>query len=115
MSAPVLNLEQFAKLHGLTTTADVESHIHAGLRSAPQTKTFKRFYANGLLRRQEERDRTKAAYAAAIASGEILAPPEPTLVDRASGHPDNHSVQAARRLLLKRDPMGAIWANFFGS
>ena len=72
MSEPrPLTLVQFAHEHGLVTTADVESHIHAGLRSMPTTKTYARWNAATLAKLQSERDATTAAYRAAIQAGEI--------------------------------------------
>ena len=100
---PVQTLEQFARERGLTTTADVDSHIHAGLRSAPQTKTYARWNKAKLEKLQAERSATHAAYQAAIDAGEIR---EMTSRERleatANGHDDNPAVQAARRLLAKR-------------
>ena len=99
---PVMNLVQFAMATGGTTTADVDGHIHAGLRSAPQTKTHKRFHEGTLLELQEKRDATVEAYELAIAEGWIHRPEPTTLQERAVGDPDMPSTQAAMRLLAKR-------------
>lgn len=99
---PVMNLVQFARATGGVTTADVDSHIIAGLRCAPLTKTFRRFYYRMLAELQEKRDSTTAAYERAIAEGQILRPVLFTLEEKASGHPDNPSVQACIRLLERR-------------
>jgi hypothetical protein len=96
-----LTLAQFAAEVGGTTDADVQGHIHAGLRSAPTTKTHAAFYARRLTALQTERDATREAYRKAVACGEIAEPVD-TLERVADGHPDNQSVQAARRLLAKR-------------
>lgn len=100
--APIQTLEQFAKEKGLVTTADVDSHIHAGLRSAPQTKTYARSNKAKLEELQGKRDETVAAYREAIAKGEIR---EPTRIEKlraaAAGHEDNAATHAARRLLAK--------------
>jgi hypothetical protein len=97
-----LNLEQFSRLVGGTTSADVLGHIHAGLRSAPQTKTHKRFMERRYHELQEAVAATKEAYEQGIVEGRILRPRPLTLEERASGHPDNPSVQAARRILERR-------------
>jgi hypothetical protein len=99
---PVLSFHQYAALHGLTTDEDVYMHIQAGLRSAPQTKTHKRWYEGKTLKLQDARDASKAAYAEALRQGTVLPPPPTTLEEKAKGHPDNPSVQAAIRLLAKR-------------
>jgi hypothetical protein len=99
-----MNFVQFCTQRGLTTDYDVESHIHAGLRSAPTTKTYKRWFEKRLNDLQGARDYAKAEYAKAIASGEIVVANETRrerLMRLAEGHPDNESVQAARRLLAK--------------
>lgn len=98
----VQNLVQFAVERGMVTDHDVLSHIHAGLRSMPTTKTYARRNSQELRRLQVARDATVAAYQAAVESGDIIPPPKPTLEDRASGHPDLASTQAAIRLLGKR-------------
>ncbi len=100
---PIMTLEQFAKAHGLITTADVDGHIHAGLRSKPQTKTYDRWNAAELKRLQDARDATHRAYREAIARGDIREPSSlERLQDTAAGHPDNQSTQAAQRILAKR-------------
>lgn len=103
MTPPVMSLEAFARLHGLTTTADVQGHIHAGLRSKPTTKTYQRWYDRRLAELSAARDATEAAYRAAVAAGAVR---EPTVLERlhatAAGHPDNPSVAAAQRVLAKR-------------
>lgn len=101
-STKTKTLAQFAHERGLITDADVQGHIHAGLRSMPTTKTYARWNKRRLGDLQAARDDTKAAYQAAIEAGEIVAPPKPTLEERAKGHPDNPSTQAAIRLLAKR-------------
>lgn len=101
--APIAKtLEAFARERGLVTTADVDSHIHAGLRSKPQTRTYQRWYDNELTRLQAARDETMRLYRAEIEAGRLVAP---TALDRyaatAAGHPDNPSTQAAKRMLAK--------------
>lgn len=98
----VQNFVQFAIERGLTTDADVQSHIHAGLRSAPTTKTYKRWNEQTLARLQSERDHAHELYDAAVAAGDVIRPAKPTLEERANGNPDLESTKAAKRLLAKR-------------
>jgi hypothetical protein len=95
-----MNLEQFARAFGGKTDADVLGHIHAGLRSAPTTKTYKRFYASKLAELQAERDATRERYRAALAAGTIRAPEPPSLEQTAQG--EGEAAEAARRVLAKR-------------
>jgi hypothetical protein len=97
-----MNLVQFAQATGGTTTADVDGHIHAGLRSAPQTKTYKRFYDRTLVELQAKRDATTKAYELAVAEGRVRRPEPRTLEEKAAGDPGMPSTQAAMRLLAKR-------------
>lgn len=97
-----VNLEQFAASRWLETRAHVQGHIHAGLRSAPTTKTYRRWYERELRRLIAASQETERAYAEAIASGEIVGPDMSRVAQlerTAAGHPDNPSTQAARRLL----------------
>lgn len=100
---PTQNIYEFARLRGLVTDADVQGHTHAGLRSAPQTKTYKRFYERKLLELLNAWGATKKAYEAAIEAGEILRPARRTTEEIAQGHPDLASTQAALRILAKRE------------
>jgi len=110
-----MNLTQFADETAGVTDSDVFMHINAGLRSAPTSGSYKRRFDAETSRLQAVRDATAAAYRAEIAAGRIV---EPTisLEERADGHPDNRSTQAARRLLERRasamtakeTPAGAI-------
>lgn len=98
----VQSLAQFCHEHDLTTTADVDSHIHSGLRSMPTTKTYARWNARALAELQAKRDHARNLYYEAIASGEVVEPPKPTLEEVANGLPELVSTQAAKRLLEKR-------------
>jgi hypothetical protein len=98
--ARVLNLVQFAVETGGKTDHDVESHIHAGLRSKPGTKTYARWYDRTLRELQDARDATRTAYRAALASGELVAPERPSLEVTARG--EGAAAEAARRVLAKR-------------
>jgi hypothetical protein len=102
----VMTFEQFMAREWLDGTPDVDSHIHAGLRCSPETKTYKRWHRAELerlkTRRDEMREEAGRLYVKAIESGEVR---EPTRRERlsitASGTPDNPSVRAARNLLKK--------------
>lgn len=98
-----MNLTQFAVSMGLPTSHDVESHIHAGLRSKPTTKTYQRRFDAELRRLQAGRDEAVRLFREAVASGEIVDADAAIDLERvAQGHPDNRSTQAAIRLLAKR-------------
>lgn len=98
----VQNLVQFAQERGLITDFDARSHIHAGLRSAPQSKTYQRWYKSETERLLAAAAETESAYVAALETGKIVAPTKPTLEERAAGHPDLEATKAAKRLLGKR-------------
>jgi hypothetical protein len=100
--AEVQNLVQFALARGLVTMADARSHINAGLRSAPQTKTYQRWYKSETERLLAAASETERLYRAAIEAGEIAEPAPATLEERANGMPELASTQAAIRLLEKR-------------
>jgi len=100
MAPRVMTLAQFAAATGGKTTADVDGHIHAGLRSKPGTKTYARFFDRKFAQLRAERDATKAAYDAAIAAGEIAAPAAETLEEIAER--DTEQGEAARRVIAKR-------------
>lgn len=101
---PVMTLAGFAARRNLVTTADVDSHIHANLRSKPETKSHDRRFHKELLRLQAARDETRILYRNAIDAGEIRAPTaQESLVAAAGGHDDNASTHAARRVLEKRE------------
>lgn len=101
-----LNLEQYAKETGGKTDADVQGHIHAGLRSVKQTKTYRRFFDTKLRDLQRQADVTRDAYRAAIAAGEIVAPAKPSLEETAKG--EGEAAAAARRLIEKRVARAAL-------
>jgi len=88
---------------GTTGDADVDGHIHAGLRSAPDTKSYRRWHAWRLRTLQDERDASRSAWREAIERGLIR---EPTSDERlraiAGGHEDNAATHAARRVMDKR-------------
>ena len=101
----VASFVQWAARRGLTTTADVDSHIHAGLRSAKQTKTYKRWYEAETLRLSAARSAALDTYRAEVLAGRVVNPDDDKqgrLERTAAGHPDNPSVQAARRILAAR-------------
>lgn len=101
-AAPIQSLAAFALARGLVTMADARSHIHAGLRSQPTTKRFRRWYAAETSRLLAAAGDTARLYAESIEAGEIAAPPPASLEQIAAGHPDLASTQAAMRVLAKR-------------
>ncbi len=96
----VMNIEQYAKMTGGKTSADVQAHIHAGLRSAPKTKTYRRFFERRLAELQQAADETWRGYHAALERGEIVAPPSVPLEETAQR--DDERGAAARRVLAAR-------------
>lgn len=101
-----LSFMQWAGKNGRTTQHDVESHTHAGLRSAPTTKTYARFFDRKRKRLQASADASKEEYEALVAFGKIKSPIEESrlikLQRTANGDPNNYSTQSALRLLKKR-------------
>lgn len=97
-----MNFAQFCKWHGLTHDADVEGHIHAGLRSKPTSKTFARFFSRKLRELQDARDEARSLYRQAIERGELVEPARRTTEEIAGGLPELESTQAAIRILAKR-------------
>lgn len=95
-----MTLAEFAAATGGKTDLDVQGHIHAGLRSAPTTKTYRRWFDKRLADLQAQRDATRAAYKAAVAAGEIQAPKKQTTEEIAMG--SGERAEAARRCLEKR-------------
>lgn len=96
--------EEFMAESGLDGTPDVQSHIHAGLRCAPDTKTYRRWYKSELDRLQRKRDamrdEARLLYDAALKSGMVRQPTRvEVLMKTAQGHSDNLSVRAARSVL----------------
>lgn len=83
----------------INAEAEVQGHIHAGLRSAPTSKSYHRWYWRRLGELQDNRDVARAEW-------EKVKPPEPSraerLISSANGHPDLASTHAARRLCEKR-------------
>lgn len=111
--APSLTLIQWAVRHGLPLTDAVDAHIHAGLRSARTTKSFRRWYLSELQRLQDLRDATVEGYRAAVARGEVIDPASnrvERLLRTARGHPDNPSVQAARRIVERMGYGADAWS-----
>lgn len=100
-----LNLTQYAVETGGKTDHDVQSHIHAGLRSVKQTKTYRRWFDAKLRDLQREADVTREAYRAAVAAGEIAMPTKASLEEIAKGN--GEAAAAARRLIAKREARAA--------
>ena len=104
MQQPALSFEQWARKTKRTTDADVMSHIHAGLRMMPTTKTYARWNKRKLQYLQDARDAAKTEYRKLVDSGEIPMVAVDRIADlqaKAAGLPELESTQAARRLLAK--------------
>lgn len=105
----ILTFNQWATENGKVTTADVDSHIHAGLRSAPQTKAFKKFYETKLKELMDARMHALVEYQELIKNGSIKElTKDEKLILTANGHEDNIATHAARRICAKR---GLDWKN----
>lgn len=92
------------RLRFIALDAEVQGHIHAGLRSAPTTKTYQRWHEKKLKELQDARDVAREEW-------RKVAPPEPIyrekLITAARGHDDLDSTQAARRLCASK---GIEWS-----
>lgn len=97
----VQNIVQFCKMHGFSTDYDVLGHIHAGLRSAPQTKTYQRWNEKTLAGLKASRDAGIKAYRLAVERGDVVPPPKQTWEELAA-YPETERGQAAARLIEKR-------------
>ena len=100
--ARIQNIVQFCKMHGFSTDYDVLGHINAGLRSAPQTKTYQRWNEKTLAGLKASRDAGIKAYRLAVEHGEVIPPPKPTSEEIAAAYPETERGQAAARLIEKR-------------
>lgn len=100
----VQNLVQFAQERGLVTHYEVSSHVHAGLRSKPTTKTYQRWFDRRFAELRAAADETERLYAEAIERGEIAAPEEETHTERLlrASQGEGPRAEAARRVLAKR-------------
>lgn len=97
-------MNEVLRLNYLNAEAEVQCHIHAGLRfCAPTTKTYNRWYWKRLAELQDERDAAREEW-------RKVAPPEPSrkerLIAAANGHPDLASTHAARKICEKN---GYCW------
>lgn len=108
MSPKVMDFETFAALHGASRQAVGDAGLHNPAGHMPAS-TWRRWIADQVKRDEDwfrRREELRAEFAAAVARGEIR---EPTGLERlhanASGDPENPSVQAARRILAKREAM----------
>lgn len=102
MTGETMGLTRFATTRGLKTMFDVRSHIHAGLRCAPTSKRYRKWYESETQRLLAASAETDRLYAEAVQRGEIVPPTKPTLEDIAAGDPDRADTQAAIRVLAKR-------------
>ena len=88
----------------LALDAEVQGHIHAGLRSAPTTKTYNRWYWRKLTELQDARDAAREEWRET--AGPELSYKE-KMIASARGHSDLESTQAARRICLRK---GIDWS-----
>jgi len=98
------------RLKFLTLDAEVQGHIHAGLRSAPlHNKAYVRRYKRKLTELQDARDAARADWRKVCELETIVQPSRREgMVIAANGHDDLESTQAARRLCVKN---GWDWEN----
>lgn len=101
-----LNLTQWSIINGYPTSYDVSSHVQAGLRSAPTSKTYHKWYYSEIERLNKLVILAKNKYTEEVEKGLVINPDNDSRIDKlmrtAQGHPDNESVQAAIRILKKR-------------
>lgn len=101
-----LNLTQWSIINGYPTSDDVSSHVQAGLRSAPTSKTYHKWYYSEILRLNQLVLIAQNKYNEEVEKGLVINPDNDSRIDKlmrtAQGHPDNESVQAAIRILKKR-------------
>ena len=81
----------------VTLNSEVQGHIHAGLRSAPTTKSYRRWYDKRLRELQDARDEAKRDWDAV----KPVVSRKERLIASANGHPDLSSTKAAIRLCKK--------------
>lgn len=102
MVSEVLTFEQFAIREGAGTGDMGEAGLHKTSRrfSPKQVAKMVRTQWERDVQWQARRDAARDAYDAAVAEGTIRPPTRwERLEAAATGHPDNESVQAARRIL----------------
>lgn len=107
MTAEEMTYNQYAKEYGFVTDYEVLGHIHAGLMAAHMPKIYHARFQAKLRELQDGRAQGQKAYQSAIDSGEVMPPKELSYIEemteRAKGHPDLPSTQAALRLIAKID------------
>lgn len=91
------------RLKFLALDAEVQGHIHAGLRSAPlHNKAWVRWYQGKLKELQDARDAARADWRKACELEGIAEPSRrEQMIRKARGHDDLESTHAARRICLK--------------
>lgn len=101
-----LNLIQWSIINGYPTSYDVSSHVQAGLRSAPTSKTYQKWYYSEIAKLNQLVIEAANKYNEAVEKGLVINPDNDSrkekLIRTAQGHPDNESVQAAIRILKNR-------------
>jgi HD superfamily phosphodiesterase len=105
MPAPQkLSLNQFLGRCGLSRPPAEHGFLRAtSSMSAAALKRAQKWHRQALVEYGIQREAAIAAYNALVEAGEIVDPDQTERLERkAQGHPDNDSVQAARRVLEKR-------------
>ncbi len=100
----VATYDEYCAARGVDSFAPSEPSAHKfpnGVSGAAHRRILARIHAEGEAW-QADRIRLRKEYDAKLASGEVRKPTRRESLERtAAGHPDNESVQAARRLLAK--------------
>jgi len=105
----VLTEEEYLALHGAPHLEGAEPALHrlpGGLPKSRKGKIMEKVHSR-MLQIERRRDELRQLYADEVEAGTVRPPSRVERLRRtAQGHPDNESVQAARRLLKK---MGYSW------
>ncbi len=103
-SPPRMSLGQWARANRRVVRADVESHIHAGLRSRPRWKSWARWFEAKLAELRAAADETLRDYESALERGDVLPPVEETPAERLRRKAEGvgPAAEAAKRLLAKK-------------
>ena len=105
----VLTEEEYLALHGVPYLEGAEPALHRLPGGLPKSRKGKIMETTNrrMLENERRREELRQAYAAEVEAGTVRPPSRvERLIRTAQGHPDNESVQAARRLLEKK---GISW------
>ena len=111
----VIDFETYASTHGASRQDCGECGLHKANTRLSQKQWNKMVKAQLARDGQwfKKRDTIRQEYKTKIQSGELREPTHyESLVQTAQGHPDNESVQAARRILKKRFNDNTDWTDF---